>query len=142
MTVHRSPAQVLTEHQELHEGDVLLGGPNCDAATGAWRGVALDPPQSLVPFSRRTLSGREVLPGRAWPRSYFACSWALVLRPSDPGGTRLIDGTRIDYHPPWVVGVVDVIRSGDTVMQRNADGIKRRVEATSPGTFASVAGAQ
>ena len=69
-------------------------------------------------YSRRTLSGREVLPGQARPRSYFACSWAFILRPSEADGTRLIVRTRIDYHPAWVVHVVAVIRSGDTVMQR------------------------
>ena len=112
-------------------GDVLLDGPNCDAGTGAWRVVALDPPRSLVLYSRRTLSGREVLPGQARPRSYFACSWAFILRPSGADGTRLIVRTRIDYHPAWVVRVVAVIRSGDTVMQRAMlTGIKRRAEAT------------
>jgi len=38
-----SAAAILAQHQDLHEGDVLLDGPNCDAATGAWRVVASTP---------------------------------------------------------------------------------------------------
>ena len=124
-----SAAEILPEFQAVQHGDIMLDGPNCDARIGAWRVVHLGPPHELVLFSRRTLSGREVLPGAFPPWLYFTCSWAFVLRPEGEAGTRLIVRTRIDLHPAWMVRVVAVIRSGDTVMQRAMlAGIKRRVE--------------
>ena len=124
-----SAAEILPEFQAVQHGDIMLDGPNCDARIGAWRVVHLDPPHELVLFSRRTLSGREILPGAFPPWLYFTCNWAFVLRPEGEAGTRLIVRTRIDLHPAWMVRVVAVIRSGDTVMQRAMlAGIKRRVE--------------
>ncbi|WP_148258096.1 hypothetical protein [Pseudarthrobacter phenanthrenivorans] len=126
---HSSAATILAQYQSVREGDILLDGPNCDATTGAWRVVRADPPRSLVLHSRRTLSGREVLPGARTPRSYFSCSWAFVLRREGETGTRLIVRSRADYHPAWMVRAAAVIRSGDTVMQRAMlAGIKRRAE--------------
>jgi len=133
---HSSAAKIMPEHQAIRPGDVLLDGPNCDAATGAWRVVEASPPHKLVLFSRRTLSGREVLPGSSLPRSYFSCSWAFVLRPEGESHTRLIVRSRVDYHPAWMVRAAAVVRSGDTVMQRAMlSGIKRRAEQQPSSTL-------
>ncbi|UKA65131.1 hypothetical protein LFT44_11300 [Arthrobacter sp. FW306-05-C] len=124
-----SAAGILAGHQTLHEGDILLDGPNCNAAVGAWRVVQLDPGRAMVLYSSRTLSGREVLPGTKLPRSYFSCSWAFILRPELESAARLIVRSRACYHPGWMVRAAAVIRSGDTVMQRAMlAGIKRRAE--------------
>ena len=128
-----SASILLPEHQHLAVGDLLLDGANCDADTGAWTVVAVVPEQSIVLFSRRTMSGREIRDGRPLPRSFFSCSWAFVLRPDGEGGTRLLVRTCAEYRPPWMVSLVAVVRWGDTVMQRAMLlGVQRRVETVHP----------
>jgi hypothetical protein len=123
---------LLPRYQHLAVGDVLLDGAGCDADTGAWTVAELLREQSLVLFSRRTMSGREIRDGQPLPRSFLSCSWAFVLRPDGEGGTRLLVRTRAQYRPPWMVRLVAVVRRGDTVMQRAMLlGIQRRAEALS-----------
>lgn len=134
---HTGPAssawRLLPGDMQIAAGDILLDGPNCDETTGAWRVVEVDPGHSLVLFSARTISGREVNEGGPYPPSWFACSWAFVLRRADDAGCRLLTRTRIDYRPAWMVRAAAIFRTGDTAMQRAMlIGLKRRVEADRP----------
>lgn len=126
--------QLIPGARQIAVGDVLLDGPNCDETTGAWRVVEVDVGRSLVLFSARTISGREVITDRPYPPSWFACSWAFVLRRMDDRRCRLVMRTRVHYRPAWMVRVAAVLRTGDTVMQRAVlIGLKRRVEARGVG---------
>lgn len=127
-----SSNHVVPELQDIRPGQVLLDGPGCDETTGAWRVRAVEPGRSLVLYSSRTFSGREVdLDSVPAPRLYFDCAWIFVLRPV-PQGTRLLVRTRARLYPDLrlVRWLAQGFVWGDRAMQRAMLlGIKRRAES-------------
>lgn len=134
-----SAERLLPDEQHIEVGQVLLDGPGCDEAHGAWTVRICDPSRALVLFSSRTLSGREVDADAAPPRFYIDCSWAFALRPV-PAGTRILVRTRVKLNPDsrptrWLAAGVGF---ADQAMQRAMLlGIKRRVEGAGTTTSGS-----
>lgn len=134
-----SVEHLLPDEQHIEVGQVLLDGPGCDEANGAWTVQICEPARALVLFSSRTLGGREVDADAAPPRFYINCSWAFVLRPV-PAGTRILVRTRVRLNPDrrptrWLAAGLGF---ADQAMQRAMLlGIKRRVEGARTTTSGS-----
>lgn len=134
-----SASGIVPELQSLAIGDVIPDGPHADEGKGVWRVIDLEPPATMVLFSRRALvSGQEIELGQAINEPTIECSWAFIVRPQG-AGSRLIVRVRARYLAidSGVVGSLArrFFDLGDTVMEWTMlDGIKARAErgATMP----------
>jgi dienelactone hydrolase len=124
---------ILEQWQELAVGDTIPDGPRADDGLGTWRVVELDPPSTMVLFSRRVATtGREIAAGELVDEPTIECSWAFVLRPN-AGGSRLLVRVRVRFlaMDDGVAGRMlrRFFDLGDTVMEWTMiDGIKARAE--------------
>lgn len=115
-------------------GDVWLDGPGCNEGKGAWTVKAVEPPRTLMLYTRRDpVTGGELGSG-AKHHPVIDTGWAFDLRPIGPERTRLVARTRIVVAPRWALLPLRWMGGEDTVMQRRLlDGIKARAEAASAG---------
>ena len=121
--------QLLAPLLQPRLGDVWLDGPGCDETRGAWKVVAMEPPQTLALRTvRDPVTGRELDPADNH-RLVIDCAWVFHLDEITGGQTRLLARTRIQMEPRWALLALRWMGAGDTVMQRRLlDGIKNRAE--------------
>ncbi len=122
-------SQLLADLPPPRVGDVWLDGPGCDEIRGAWKVVAVEPPQTLALRTvRDPVTGRELQPADS-PRLVIDSAWVFHLDQITAGRTRLLARTRIQVEPGWALPALKWMGAGDTVMQRRLlDGIKDRAE--------------
>ena len=123
-----SATRIVEEWQHLSEGDRLSSTPS--GAT-YFTAAIVDPPRALVLRADLTIGGKPFDPAVELPAWWSSSTWALVLRPTDDGGTRLVVRTRSTSRPAWPQRILSTAfwEPAHAIMQRRQfENLRRRTE--------------
>lgn len=118
----RSADRVVDEWQDVAVGDAFRLHP--DVALDV---VEVTPPRALVVRGGVSAGGRPTAEDSPAPYDF---TWAFVLLPQEPGGTRLLVRERYAYRTRWARPLVETVSLASFVMtERMLRGIRDRAEA-------------
>lgn len=126
---YHSADRIIPELQHLSVGDVMPITPQ-----GGYTVERIEPQKLLLLSTRDADTGAPFVPANAKRTSFFATTWAFVLRKVEHNRTRLIVRARDDYRPRGLKGLPTFLlyypEPVHFIMERKMlFGIKRRAEA-------------